>query len=315
MHALPTPRGAANRPSIGVVVPAGDQPATVDLCLAALSAGARRPDETVVQREPRGVGPAAARNAGAARSASELIVFVDADVEVHAGALALIERHFAADPSLTAVFGAYDDSPAAPGLVSRFRNLLHHHVHTASAGEAETFWAGLGAVRRDAFEAVGGFDAARFPHPSVEDIDLGMRLRAAGAKLLLDPAIQGRHLKAWTPLSMVQTDFARRGVPWIGLLLRDRRGAAALNLGHRHRLSALASAVLAAAIGVRRPRLAAGALLAVIALNRDFYALLGRRGGPRLLIAGIALHVLHQLTAVAATPAGLAMHLRQRLAG
>ena len=63
--------------------------------------------------------------------------------------LALGER-FAADPTLSALFGAYDDLPAAPGIVSNFRNLLHHHVHHRNAGPAETFWTGLGAVRRRA---------------------------------------------------------------------------------------------------------------------------------------------------------------------
>ncbi|HEX5376493.1 MAG TPA: glycosyltransferase family A protein [Solirubrobacterales bacterium] len=303
--------GGGGRASIAVVIPAGDAPATLDRCLAALAAGERQPDETVVQSEPAGAGPAQARNAGAARSGAELLVFVDSDVEVHPDALARIERHFAADPALAAVFGAYDQEPAAPGLTSRFRNLLHHHVHASSAGEAETFWAGLGAIRRDSFEAVEGFDEARFPGASVEDIDLGMRLRGSGHRILLDPAISGCHLKAWTPLSMVRTDFSRRGVPWVRLVLRERRGAMALNLGWRHRFGALASALLVGAILIRRPRAALAALLALVALNRRLYALLARRGGPSLLLAGIGLHVVHQLTAIAAVPAAIAVHLRE----
>ncbi len=295
-------------PVLAAVIPAGDRPATLDRCLAALTAGERYPDELIVQVEPAGAGPAALRNAGASEATAELLVFVDSDVEVHPDALARIERHFAEDPELAGVFGAYDDNPAAPGLASRFRNLLHHHVHTTSAGEAETFWAGLGAVRREAFDAVGGFDPMRFPHPSVEDIDLGMRLRRRGSRLLLDPAIRGRHLKAWTPLTMVQTDFSRRGVPWVRLLLRERRGGTALNLGWRHRASAAATALLALAVLARRPHLALGPLLAVLTLNRELYALLARRGGAPLLLAGIPLHLLHQLTAVAAFGAGLLAH-------
>jgi len=309
MHASSSPGASL---AIAAVVPASDGPATLERCLAALGDGRRRPDETVVGREPAGRGPAAARNAGAARCRGDLLVFVDADVEVHADALARIERRFAAEPDLAALFGSYDDDPAAPGLVSRFRNLLHHHVHTASAGEAETFWAGLGAVRREAFEAVGGFDEDRFPRPSVEDIDLGLRLRAAGRAVRLDPAVRGRHLKAWSLGSMVRTDFAGRGVPWVGLLLRHRRGGGALNLGWRHRASALAATAGAAATLARRPRLGLAALLALLLLNRELYALLARRGGARLLLAGVALHVVHQLTAIAAVPVGLAVHLRDR---
>lgn len=298
-------------PTMAVVVPATDDPATLDRCLAALEVSRRRPDDLVVQRQPAGAGPAAARNLGSAGATAEVLVFVDSDVEVDAEALARIERHFGADPGLVAVFGAYDDDPADPGFVSHYRNLLHHHVHDGAAGEAETFWAGLGAVRRDSFEASGGFDAETYPQPSVEDIELGMRLRRRGSRILLDPQIRGRHLKRWTVASMVRTDFGRRGVPWTRLLLREGSGNTALNLGWRRRLSAATSVALLASLLARRPRAAAAALVANLVLDRDFYALLVRRGGPRLLVAGISLHQLHQLTAAASVPVALALHVAE----
>ena len=301
------PRGSA--PTLAVVVPATNSPATLERCLAALGSSDRAPAALIVQRDPAGSGPAAARNRGAAEVEDEVLVFVDSDVEVHPDALARIEAHFASDPGLAAVFGAYDDDPADPGLTSRYRNLLHHHVHAGAAGEAETFWAGLGAVRREAFEAAGGFDAASYPEPSVEDIELGMRLRRRGARIVLDPRIRGRHLKAWTPASMVATDFGRRGVPWARLLLRDRSGSTALNLGWRQRASAGASLVLLASLLARRPRPAAVALAAGLLLDRDLYRLLAGRGGLRLLLAGIGLHQLHQLAAIASVPIALAQHL------
>lgn len=294
--------------TLAVVVPATDRPPSLERCLAALRRSSRAPEETIVQEEPAGAGPAAARNLGAARCDAEVLVFVDSDVEVHTNALERIARHFAGETDLVAVFGAYDDDPADPGLTSRYRNLLHHHVHAGAAGEAETFWAGLGAVRRDTFEVAGGFDPECFPQASIEDIELGMRLRRAGGRVLLDPRIRGRHLKAWTPLSMLRTDFARRGVPWARLLLRKRSASTALNLSWRRRASTTSSVALFAALLARRPRLAAAALLANLALDRDLYALLARRGGPRLLLAGIGLHQLHQLTAAASIPAALILH-------
>jgi GT2 family glycosyltransferase len=309
---MPDPFPAADeRPgpslTLAAIVPASDDPPTLERAEAALEAGSRKPDRLILQRDPADGGPAAARNRGAAGSEADVLVFVDSDVEVHPDALALIEQRFAADPELAAVFGAYDDAPEDPGLASRYRNLLHHHVHSGAAGEAETFWAGLGAVRRERFEEIGGFDAERYPYPSVEDIELGMRLRRRGARIALDPAIRGRHLKHWTPLSIARTDFARRGVPWVRLLLEQGQGSSALNLGWRRRLSAVASVVLLGAVLARRPRLAAGALSAALLLERDLYALLLRRGGPQLLLAGIPLHQLHQLCAAASVPAALAL--------
>ena len=54
------------------------------------------------------------------------------------------------------------------------------------------------------------------------------------------------------------------------------------------------------------------ALAVVVALNRRLYGLLARRGGPSLLLGGLALHSLHQLAAIAALLAGGVAHLADR---
>jgi GT2 family glycosyltransferase len=294
---------------LSAVVPATNDPPTLARCLAAIRGAADPPEELIVVDGPVGDGPAAARNGGAFAATGDVLVFVDADVEVRSDAFTHIRASFARDPGLTAVFGSYDDRPAAPGVVSAFRNLLHHHVHQTSPGPARTFWAGLGAVRSDVFAELGGFDAARFATPSVEDIDLGMRLSEKGGRILLDPGIQGTHLKAWSVRSMVRTDLLARGVPWVGLLLRHRSGSGALNLGWRHRLSAASCVAGVVALAAQRPLLALVAPLVLVALNHRFYRLLLRRGGPLVLAGGIALHALHHLAAVVALPLGVAVHL------
>lgn len=296
---------------LSAVVPATDRPPTLERCLAAIRSAEDAPEDVVVVEEASKPGPAAARNEGARRATGDAIVFVDADVLPHADAFRRIQDAFSTDPGLAAVFGAYDDHPEAPGAVSAFRNLLHHHVHSSSPGPAETFWAGLGAVRREPFLAVGGFDE-RFTQPSVEDIELGMRLGASGARIRLDPSVRGTHLKRWTLLGMLETDLVRRGVPWVELLLDRRDGSTALNLGWRHRLSALASLVGAGALMRRRPILAIGAGVSLVALNRSFYGLLWRRGGITLAGAGIGLHALHHLAGAASVPLGVARHLALR---
>src|SRR5207248_497955 len=78
-----------------------------------------------------------------------------------------------------------------------FRNLLHHHVHRGSPGRASTFWSGIGAVKRNAFMDVEGFDE-HYSRPSIEDIELGSRLLDNGAHIVLDPDIEGKHLKTWS---------------------------------------------------------------------------------------------------------------------
>ena len=216
-----------------MVVPATDHPPTLATCQAALAASTEPPDEVIVVDGPRSLSASDARNAGALQARGDVLVFVDADVEVHPDALGRIRDAFARDPGLTALHGSYDDSPRASGTVSVFRNLLHHHVHQTGGGPAATFWSGLGAVRRADFLAVGGFDGARYPQPSIEDIELGHRLCEAGGRLRLDPSIQGTHLKRWTLRSMLWTDFARRGAPWVALQLRTGRMASTLNCSWR----------------------------------------------------------------------------------
>ena len=296
---------------LSVVIPATDRPASLARCLAAV-ARSSEPHEVTVVTAPAGAGPAVARNLGVARGSGEIVVFVDSDVEVHPDALRRLREALERDPRLDAVFGSYDDRPADPAVVSRFRNLLHHHVHVSSPGPAATFWAGLGAIRRDVFEASGGFDEQRYPRPSIEDIEFGMRLHAAGGRIELEPAARGTHLKTWTLRSMLRTDFADRGAPWVALQLEAGHAAGSLNLTWRQRIAAAAAVTSALAAARRRPRLAVTALLVMAAPNARFYALLARCGGPRLALAGVPLHFAHHLAAAASVPAGLALWLARR---
>jgi glycosyltransferase involved in cell wall biosynthesis len=298
--------------SFCVVIPATDSRPTLERCLEAIRRAAEAPEEVVVVDEPRGLGPAAARNEGARRADADVLVFLDSDIEVHADAFRRFRRALEGDPALVAVFGSYDDDPGGEGLVSGFRNLLHHYVHQSGAGSVTTFWAGLGAIRRDEFLGVGGFDEDRFANPSVEDIELGMRLTALGKRVVLDPTVQGKHLKRWTLVSMVRTDLLRRGSPWVELIVERGSDSTVLNLGWRHRISAAASAGLVAAALARKPKLAGTAIGLLLWLNADFYALLYRKRGPSQAAAGVPLHVLHHLVSLAAVPLGVVQHLRRR---
>jgi glycosyl transferase family 2 len=309
------PASPASVTTLAVVIPATNRPPTLDRCVAALELADEAADELHVIFEPADAGPAAARNDGALRATADVIVFVDADVAVHRDALHRIRQRLAVDSGLTAVFGSYDDEPADGGVVSAFRNLLHHYVHQRGGGPATTFWAGIGGVRRREFLAVGGFDAERFRTASVEDIDLGMRLTRAGARIELDPRIQGTHLKRWTLASMLYTDVVRRGVPWVRLLLERRTSSTALNLGWPHRLSAVASLAAVLAVARRRPGPAATALVLLVVANRDFYRLLRQRRGSSSLPVAVGLHVLHHLAGAASVPLGIVSHAIDRASG
>lgn len=232
---------------------------------------AERFANTVIRLEGDPRGPAHARNCGAGAARADILVFVDADVCVHSDVLRKFLAVFSADPEVSAVFGAYDTEPRASGLVSQYRNLLHHYVHASQAGEADTFWAGCGAVRRPAFLQAGLFDAKRYPRPQIEDIELGYRMRSLGCRLLLQPDIQATHLKRWTLRGMMLNDVRDRGIPWMRLLLERRVLAeGTLNVRAQERLLTGAAALAVVAL--------------VVSAVADSWILLGLSGVCVLLI-------------------------------
>jgi len=306
------------RPLVSIVIPIHNGARFLDRCLDACAASsypnrevividdastdvsaaiAERHGVTVV-RLPCQSGPGAARNVGAERAKGEVLFFVDADVMVHADAVERAVERLEREPEVAAVVGSYDDSPAERNIVSQYKNLQHHFVHQTSDVEAATFWGGCGAIRRDAFKAVGGFDAARYPRPSIEDIELGYRLRAQGYRIRLDKGLQGKHLKRWTLASWLRADILGRAVPWSELILERKEIPQDLNLKVSDRVSVgligLTVALLAASL--LRARLlwvVAFLMLVVVILNRAFYAFLKRRDGLWFVMIAVPMHFLY----------------------
>jgi cellulose synthase/poly-beta-1,6-N-acetylglucosamine synthase-like glycosyltransferase len=261
--------------------------------------------DRVLRHVPPGEGPPSARNRGAAATRAPIVVFVDADVCVHRTALRRIRDTLAALPGVDAVFGAYDLAPAAPGLVSQYRNLLHSYVHRRDAGRAITFWTGLGAVRRTVFEACGGFD----PGERLDDIEFGYRMASRGHYIVLDPEIEGRHLKRWTLGSIITTDVMCRGIPWVRLLLEGRhpKGHSTLSVrGLERVLTTLMGVALAlAGVGLVQgdPRWLWGtgaALLGMVALDGKLLRWLGRERGWWFALSATPLRLLYFALNIAA---------------
>ena len=83
---------------------------------------------------------------------------------------------------------------------------------------------GLGAIRREAFDAVGGFDAQRFPRPSIEDVELGMRLHAAGRADRARPG-RARHAPQALDAALDAAHRLRRARRAVGRAALERGGA------------------------------------------------------------------------------------------
>lgn len=275
-----------------------DDTSTDDTAAMAAALGAR------VMPSGGRLGPGGARNQAAAQASGDILWFVDADVVVHDDAARELQRAFAG-PGVTAVFGSYDDQPPAKNFLSQYKNLVHHFYHHRGHREASTFWAGCGGVRKDAFLAAGGFDVVRYTRPSIEDIELGYRLRAAGGRILLWPALQGTHLKVWRLFNLIHTEVFCRAIPWSRLMLSQTGMVNDLNVGTAERLRAVVAGIFfagsAASLHPAVPGWVALALFGAIALsNGSLLRLFYRRKGPLFALGGLLFHQVYYLYSSAA---------------
>jgi len=313
--------------TVSVIIPVRDGAAFLQRCLPAIVAdevivvddGSRDESAAVAERHGARVirlvgpqGPAAARNAAAHVATGEILFFVDADVVVRPDAVAQVVAAFVAEPELAAVFGSYDDAPAARNFLSQYKNLLHHYVHQTGREDASTFWAGCGAIRREVFEAVGGFDVAQFPRPAIEDIELGYRLRRAGYRIRLRKSLQGTHLKRWTAGTLLRADFWGRAVPWTRLMLRDRQGVNDLNLRTSSRVCVGLSWLLPASVVLRWWWVAGASAVLLLTLNADVYRFFWRKRGAWFALGVIPWHWLYYFYSGLAFAVGFALHCGRR---
>lgn len=288
--------------SVSIVVPVFNGGETFAACLRSLASTDPPPFEIIVVDDGSGddsaararaigarvvamdgSGPAAARNRGAAVACGDILLFIDADVAVPPGIAGHVAALFADRSGLAAAIGSYDDAPADPRFLSQYKNLYQRFVHQTSRDEAFTFWGACGAIRREVFLESGGFDE-RYRRPSIEDIELGYRLRAAGHRIALDKTLEVTHLKRWTAASLIASDIFRRAVPWTALILRHRRFDADLNLRHSQRAAVLAAGLLVLMLALswrssEARAVSAGLVLLLLALDAALVRFFLRRKG------------------------------------
>jgi hypothetical protein len=154
-------------------------------------------------------------------------------------------------------------------------------------------------VRRQVFAQSGGFSTT-FARPSIEDIELGVRLRRSGYRIWLCADVQVAHLKRWTLESWLRADIRDRAIPWTHLILSGTKLPPGLGLDRKSQLSAVAAwlFVLSTLTALWQPAaLAVAGLLAalLVALNLGLYRLFVQRGGLAFALGAVALHIVYYL--------------------
>jgi GT2 family glycosyltransferase len=233
------------RPAMDVVVPFAGSDAELDDLLRRLSAIERRNGDTltVVDNRPdssdRGDHVIAdpvqqssyhARNRGAARGEAPWVLFIDADVDPSPD---LLDRYFEPLPGedVGLLAGGVQDAPLPddPTRAERYTVYAEQmsQIRTLRAGPWAYAQTANAAVRREAFEQVGGFtEGIR----SGGDADLCFRLRVAGWTLdSRERAGVVHHNRATTRAFLRQKARHGAGAAWLNKVYpgsfppRDRR--------------------------------------------------------------------------------------------
>ncbi len=127
------------------------------------------------------------RNAGAAGATGDLLAFVDADHVIDTGWI--VSAVEALGPYAVGAAGAQYRGPADGTWVQRAYDGLRRR--STSRLDADWLPSGNLVVRRAIFRLVHGFDARLV---SCEDVDFCQRVRAAGYRVVDDPALKSTHL-------------------------------------------------------------------------------------------------------------------------
>ncbi len=300
--------------SVAVVIPVYNGGAKFRACLDSVANAKPSPDEVIVvgdgdtdgssefaeqagvsvYRFPTAGGPGRARNFGAANAQSDILFFVDADVTVPRDLIGRVKEFLVKAPDVAAVMGSYDDEPGEANFLSQYRNLLHHFMHQNGREDASTFWGACGAIRRSVFCELGGFDEG-YTRPSIEDIELGYRLKGAGHIIRLEKSLQVKHWKRWSVRSMLSADVFQRAVPWTQLIHQYRGFVNDLNTGATGRASVAGAFLMVGALAgsVWEPILlvpAAGLAGTVAALNARLYHFFWRKRGVWFAVQAVIWH-------------------------
>jgi mycofactocin system glycosyltransferase len=235
-HPAPPPGAGPTPDDVTVVIPVLDDAAGLARALAALGPAARVvvvddgsavpievPDGVTLLRHDRPLGPAAARNTGWRHATTEVVAFVDADVEPDAGWLERLLGHLGDPATAAAAPRIHSTQGAAPRWLASYEadrsslDLGPAPAPVRPGSRVPYVPTAVLVVRRGALEELGGFDEAM--HVG-EDVDLVWRLAAAGHRLRYEPAAGATH-----PARPTTSAWLRQ---------RFRYGTAAADLAARH---------------------------------------------------------------------------------
>ena len=254
------------------------------------------------------------RNAAAAAATGDVLALVDADHEIEKDWIASAVETLR-QPAAGAV-GAPYLTPSGASWVQR----AYGRLRVRAGGTREVEWLGTGnmALRRAVFFEAGGFDTTL---ETCEDLDLCIRVRAAGYRVLSDERLRSAHLGDPATLGAVFFGELWRGRDNLRVTLRGPFSWRALPsllipvLEVVLLAAGVAGLVLAPRLGAWLPLACAAGVLALVALRCVRLTLNGGRPAVREVAANFLVAAAYDLARALALVVRVGHRTRRERAG
>lgn len=161
-----------------------------------------------------------ARNKGAELAEGDIFVFTDCDMIVPSDALQRIYHQFSRN-HYSAISGVCGLKTSSNTLVTRYKNLWMHYSYVNSPENFDWFISGIGAIKREAFFNLKGFDPTFYTKTGGGDLEFGRRLAESGKKIFLDKGLQTQHLQKYTFWGLLRNDY-NRSKGWFKLVVEKK---------------------------------------------------------------------------------------------
>jgi glycosyltransferase involved in cell wall biosynthesis len=224
---------------ISIVIPNYNMAATIGQCLEAALSSDYKNFEVVVaddHSEDNSVeiikkypckliclesrsGTSKARNAGARNSRGEFIFFIDADCLLERDTLSIVNRTLSLNGPEVMIGGTYTKMSFDRTFYSIFQSVFVNWSETKNIENPDYIAAHAMIVDARTFEKSGGFPEDFMP--IIEDVEFSHRLKRSGCRLVMNPAIQVRHIFNFTLLKSLR-NAARKSMYWNMYSLRNK---------------------------------------------------------------------------------------------
>lgn len=254
-------------------------------------------------------GPSVGRNVGAKNAKSGIIMFVDSDAVVQDGGVERIVKGFRENPGVACISGVFGANPNEIGWFSRYRDRQVVYWHYSACEEVTVFVLTAGAIRRNVFFEVGGFERQFGVAADIEDFEIGHRIVGRGYKMIVDKNVKFYHFEHSSRFLMLVKKLFKRTRLWIHLFRKS--GKFEKNYATPSRSMAAVFAGLSLLSLLLAPFLNIAGIfffiffLMFIFLDAGFYLYLLKDGGIFFMLFAVAAHYFFTLVICAGAGVGL----------